>query len=473
MTARLDAVVVGSGPNGLAAAITLAQAGRSVLVVEARDTIGGGCRTDELTLPGFRHDVCSSAHPLGVSSPFFRSIGLHEKVDFLQPDASIAHPFVGGEAMIVERDIEATAQRLGGDDKAYVALLKPALHRHDTLLGEVLGPPHIPRHPLLLARFGVPGLRSATTVASGFTTDNARAAFAGCAAHAMLPPTAPLTAAFGVLLLATAHVRGWPVVASGSQAIADALAAGLQRLGGRIETGREIRRAADLPAASVHLFDTGPRQMLDICGEALPRLYRGQLEHFRRGPGVFKIDYALDGPVPWSDPAVLRAATVHVGGAAEEIAAAEEEVFAGVIPDRPFLIAVQASVADSSRAPGGGHTLWAYCHVPHGSAVDMTERIERQLERFAPGFRDRVLARHITTPRMLEAYNPNCQGGDISGGVQNWRQFLTRPAVRWSPYLTPNPRIAICSSSSPPGGGVHGMCGYHAARAVLRRWSRN
>jgi phytoene dehydrogenase-like protein len=468
---RHDAVVVGSGPNGLAAAIRLATAGRSVLVVEARDTIGGGARTAELTLPGFHHDVCSSAHPLAVSSPYFRELGLDADVEFLHAPAALAHLMDDGRAVLVERDLDTTAAQLGEDAAAYRRLVAPLLRDPDALLREVLAPLHLPRHPLALARFGLRAILPATLLARGLRTDAARGLVAGCAAHAVLPLDQPVSAAAALVMLAAAHGRGWPVAAGGSQRISDALARRLRALSGEIETGRTIRTAADLPPAGVHLLDTDPRQLARIGADRLPAGFRRHLQRFRRGPAAFKIDYALDGPVPWADPATLRATTVHVGGDFDAVATAEADAAGGRICDKPFLIYVQASVADPSRAPQGRHTGWVYCHVPNGSDVDMTDRIERRIESVAPGFRDRILARQVTPPRAQAAYNRNNLGGDISGGLLDWRQLFTRPSLRWSPYLTPDPSLVICSSSTPPGGGVHGMCGYHAAEAVLRRAS--
>ena len=373
-----------------------------------------------------------------------------------------------GRAVTVERDLDATAVQLGDDARAYRRLVRPMLRHQDALLREILAPLHVPRHPLALARFGLRAILPATALVRGLRTDAARGLVAGCAAHAVLPLESPVSASAALVMLGLAHGRGWPVARGGSQRISDALAARLRDLGGEIETGRMVRRRSDLPDADVHLLDTDPRQLLRIGGEALPRGFRRHLQRFRRGPGIFKIDYALDGPVPWRDPAVVRAATVHIGGGFADVAAAEAAVHDGRIPDRPFLIYIQAGVADPSRAPAGHHTGWVYAHVPSGCDVDMTERIERRLEAVAPGFRDRVLARHVTTPAAQAAYNPNCAGGDITGGLMDLRQLFTRPSLRWSPYRTPDPSLYICSSSTPPGGGVHGMCGFHAAEAVLR-----
>jgi phytoene dehydrogenase-like protein len=467
----LDAVVIGSGPNGLSAAIELARNGASVLVLEAADTIGGGTRTAELTLPGFHHDVCSTAHPLGILSPYFSQLPLAEHgLTWIQPPASVAHPLDGEPAVLLGPSLDATASALGQDAAAYRRLIGPLLHHPRELLEEVLGPAHLPGHPLVLARFGIPALLPAAMLGRTlFRGRRARALLAGCAAHSILPLSRPLSAAVGMLFLFSAHVETWPVAKSGSASITNALAAYLQSLGGRVETGRSVRSLSDLPAARVQLFDTSPAQVADIASTMLPDAYVRSLRRFRYGPGIFKIDWALDGPIPWSDPACLDAATVHLGGTLDEIAAGEAAVWRGEHPEKPFVIVVQSSLFDPTRAPAAKHTAWAYCHVPSGSAVDLTDVLERQVQRFAPGFRDLILARHIMRTADLERYNPNNVGGSITGGVTDLGQLFTRPAVRPNPYSTPNPRLYICSASTPPGGGVHGMCGYHAARTALRR----
>jgi phytoene dehydrogenase-like protein len=466
-----DAVIVGAGPNGLAAGITLARAGRSVLVLEAKETIGGGTRSAALTLPGFVHDVCSALHPLGVASPFFQELPLAQHgLGWVYPPACLAHPLDDGTAVLVQGSIEETARNLGADAAAYRRLMGPLVAGWQGLLDGVLGPLRFPRHPFLMARFGLAGLLPAVTLArTAFRGERARAVFAGMASHAMMPLSAPATAAFGLILGLVAHAIGWPMARGGSQRIADALGAHLQSLGGEIHTGRPVRSTADLPGARALLFDTAPRQLVQIVGEQLPAGYRQALARFRYGPGVFKADYALDGPVPWRAQECLRAGTVHVGGTLEEIAAAEAGVWRGEHAQRPFVLVAQQSLFDATRAPEGKHTLWAYCHVPHGSSEDVTDRLEAQLERFAPGFRDRILARSIVTAAGMEAYNPNYVGGDINAGVQDLRQIFTRPVPRLDPYTTPVPGLYLCSSSTPPGGGVHGLCGYYAARAALRR----
>lgn len=466
-----DIVVVGAGPNGLAAAITLAREGLSVLVLEAKDTIGGGTRTAESTLPGFRHDVCSAVHPLGVGSPFFRQLPLDEHgLAWIHPPVPLAHPLDDGSAAVLERSIEATGATLGSDAAPYRRLMAPLVADWDRLAVDVLGPlPIPPRFPFALARFGLLAIRSARGLAESlFGGEHARALFGGTAGHSMLPLERSPTAAFGLLLAITGHALGWPVAHGGSQRIADALGRHLQSLGGEILPGRPVVSIDQLPPARAVLFDVTPRQLLRIAGHRFPPRYRRKLASYRYGPGVFKVDFALDGPIPWRAQACARAGTVHVGGTLEEIAAAERVVWRGEHPERPFVLLAQQSLFDPSRAPAGKHTAWAYCHVPHGSTLDMTGRIEAQIERFAPGFRDRILARSTRTALEMESYNPNYVGGDINGGLQDLRQHFTRPTLRPVPYSTPVKGLYLCSSSTPPGGGVHGMCGYYAARAALR-----
>lgn len=464
--------MIGAGPNGLAAAITLARAGLSVLVVEASATPGGGARTAELTLPGFLQDVCSAVHPLGAGSPFFRSLPLGEHgLSWVHPPALLAHPFDDRPPAMLERSIDATCAGLGVDSDAYRALIEPfSGDAWDDLAEDILGPLRFPRRPLLLARFGLVALRSARGLVGGrFRGEEARALFTGMACHAMLPPAECLSASFGLVLAAAGHAAGWPVARGGSQSIVAALCSYLSSLGGRVETGRRIGSMADLPRARVYLFDVTPRQLLGIAGSRLSASYRARLARYRYGPGSFKIDYALSAPIPWRSMECARAGTVHLGGTAVELAASEDAVARGEEPERPFLIAVQPTLFDPSRAPPGRHTAWVYCHVPHGSRADMTERIEAQIERFAPGFRDVVLGRHRLSPEDLERYNENYVGGDINGGVQDAGQLFTRPVARAVPYSTAAQDIFLCSSSTPPGGGVHGMCGFWAARAALAR----
>lgn len=471
MQPTLDAVIVGAGPNGLSAAVELARAGHSVLVLEARPEIGGGSRSAELTAPGYVHDVCAAIHPMAAASPFFRSLPLERwGLEWAYPDVSLAHPFEDGDAAVLRTSLAATAQGLGVDGRAYERLMGPLVHGAEELLEEVLKPIRIPRHPVLMARFGLVAVRSADAVLRGrFDGRDARALFAGCAAHSFVPLDFAGSAAFGVALMLAAHAADWPCARGGSQRIVDALAGYLGHLGGEIRTGHTVGSMADIPFSRVVLFDLTPRQVVAIAGDALPPRYRRRLSRFRYGPGAFKIDWALDGPIPWASEACRRAGTVHVGGAFEEVAAAEKESWEGTHPERPFVLVAQQSLFDPTRAPDGRHTGWAYCHVPHGSDVDMTTAIERQVERFAPGFRDRVLARHIRTARDLEGYNANMIGGDIGGGANTLRQFIARPVARIDPYTTPNERLFLCSSSTPPGGGVHGMCGHLAARSALRR----
>lgn len=470
-TTGREAVVVGAGPNGLAAAIALAQAGRSVLVLEAQQTIGGGCRTEELTLPGFRHDPCSAVHPLAAVSPFFRSLPLAAHgLAWVQPPLALAHPFDDGTAAVLARSIDETAASLGPDAAAYRRLLSPLVADFPILVEELLAPLRVPRHPLALARFGLGAIRTGSGLARArFTGPRARALFAGMAAHSLLPLEWAATASFGLVLAMFGHAAGWPVARGGSQAIVDALAAELRALGGEIRTGVRVGSLAELDPNATVVFDLTPRQLPRIAGDALPARYRGQLRRFRYGPGVFKVDWALAGPVPWTAPECRRAGTLHLGGTLEEIAQSERDIHDRRHSERPFIIAAQPSLFDPTRAPAGKHTFWAYCHVPNGSTVDMTERIEAQIERFAPGFRERILARATRDTAALEQHNENYLGGDINGGLQDLRQLFARPVIRWNPYATPNPRLFLCSASTPPGGGVHGMCGYHAARTVLSR----
>ena len=464
-----DAVVVGSGPNGLAAAITLARAGRSVLVLEAADTVGGGARTAEVTLPGFHHDVCSAIHTLAEASPCFAELPLSEHgLELVHSPAPLAHPLDDGTAVMLERPVEETAAGLGADAEEYRQLMGPLVDRSDRLEPFLLGYSPIPRHPLVGARFGVLALRSAVGLAGRFRGARARALFAGLAAHSIQDLYRPPTASFGLVLGLFAHTHGWPFVRGGSQRLADALAAYLRSLGGEIETGRHVDSIDELPRSQLTLLDVTPRQVLRLAGHRLPARYARALRRYRYGPGVFKVDWALDGPVPWAAPDCARAATVHLGGTLGEIAESEEAVWRGETSERPFVLAAQQSLFDATRAPEGKHTLWAYCHVPNGSSLDVSERIEAQVERFAPGFRERILGRSVMGPAEIERYNENYVGGDINGGVQDLWQLYTRPAIRLNPYSTPVDGLYICSSSTPPGGGVHGLCGYYAARSALK-----
>jgi len=460
-----DAVVVGSGPNGLAAAVALAEAGRSVLVVEAADEPGGGLRTAELLEAGFRHDICATVMAMASVSPFLSRFQL----DLVVPPAALAHPLDDGRAVVLERSVTATAERLGPDRRAYQRLMQPLVARAAELAADVLGPLRPPRHPLLLARFGALGLLPAARLARMlFSGAEARALFAGAAAHSMLSLHEPVSAAIGLVMLVTAHDGGWPLARGGSSAVADALVHRLRGLGGEIRCGVRVSSVEELPPSGAVLLDLVPRGVLEVAGHRLPGRYRRALARYRHGPGVFKLDWTLQGPIPWRAPECRRAATVHLGGTLEEIAAAEHEVAAGRHPARPFVILVQPTLFDPSRAPAGRHVAWAYCHVPNGSDRDMTAAIEAQVERFAPGFRDLIRERGAVGPRQMERWEPNCVGGDVNGGRQDLRQLFFRPAVRWTPYALPVPGLFICSAATPPGGGVHGMCGWHAARAVLR-----
>jgi phytoene dehydrogenase-like protein len=471
MTSQRDAVVVGSGPNGLAAAIALAQAGRSVRVLEANDTIGGGCRSAELTLPGFVHDTCSAIHPLAMASPFFRTLPLEANgVEWGHPPIPLAHPLDDGTAAMLFRSIDETAAGLGEDAAAWHDVYAPLARDFDLLIDPLLGPFRLPRHPIAMARFGLPALLPAHRFArSRFDGPRARALFAGLAAHSILDLDKPVSAAFGLVLGLFGHVVGWPFPRGGSQRITDALVAHLRALGGEIVTGERVTSLAAAGEAEAVLFDLSPKPVLDIAGDALPGWYRRILGRYRYGAGVFKVDWALDGPVPWTAPACAEAGTLHLGGTMEEIVASEHAVASGRHPERPFVLVAQQSRFDPTRAPDGKHTLWGYCHVPNGSTEDMTDRIEAQVERFAPGFRDRIIARATMGTAAVQAANASYIGGDINAGIQDIRQLYTRPAPRWDPYSTPNPRLYICSAATPPGGGVHGMAGYHAARSALKK----
>jgi phytoene dehydrogenase-like protein len=465
-----DAVVVGSGPNGLAAAVTMARAGLSVHVIDGAATPGGGCRTEELTLPGFWHDVCSSVHPLASASPFFTGTHLATfGVRLLTPKVAFAQPLDGGRAAAVVGSVDETAAGLGPDGRAYRQLVGPLAQDLPLILPTVLGPlgRTIPGHPLAMARFGAEGLLPASVLARRFQGDEAKSLLAGAAAHTMLPLNRALTSAFGLLFVMIAQTVGWPFVEGGSARLTDALVTELTSLGGRMETGRWVTSLGDLPPARAVLLDVTPRQFVALAGDRLPARSRRALQRFRYGPGVCKVDWALSGPVPWQAPACREAGTVHLGGTFAEVAASEADVAAGRHPERPFCLVAQAGVVDPGRAPAGQQTLWGYCHVPSGSTVDMSARIEAQIERFAPGFRDLILARSVRTAADMERHNPNYIGGDITGGAGTLRQTVLRPTPRWNPYRTALPGVYLCSASTPPGGGVHGMCGSWAARTAL------
>lgn len=471
--ARYDAVVVGAGPNGLVAAITLARAGRRVLLVEANATIGGGVRSAELTLPGFVSDLGSAIHPLGIGSPALRNLPLAEYgLEWVHPDAPLAHPLDDGTAVMLERSVEATAEGLGVDAAAYRRLMGPIVHDWPRLVTGMLGPLRLrsARHPIAMARFGMFALLPAHLLAATwFRGERARAIFAGLAAHAILPLESPATSAIGLVLGALGHVVGWPLPRGGAQAIADALAAHFRALGGEIATDWRVESLEELPPARAVLLDVPPKRLVEIAGGRLPERDRRQLGRFRHGPGIFKLDWALDGPIPWRARECARAATVHLGGTLDEIAASERAHGRGRNVERPFVLLAQQSLFDPTRAPAGQQVAWAYCHVPHGSTEDMTARIEAQVERFAPGFRDRILARTVSGPVELARQDANIIGGDIAGGVTDLRQLFFRPWPRVVPYRTGAAGIYLCSASTPPGAGVHGLCGYYAARAALKR----
>ena len=471
MIDQYDAVVVGAGPNGLSAAIVLAEAGKRVLVLEAQETVGGGSRTQELTLPGFLHDPCSAIHPLGVASPFFRTLPLASYgLSWADPPIAMAHPFDDGSAAILSKSIAETAASLGRDGPAYRRLIEPLVRDADILIADTLGPLRIPRHPIVLGRFGLLGLQSAERIArTRFDGPGAKAFFAGMAAHSMVQLTKMTTAAYGIVLALVGHAVGWPIPVGGSQRIVDALAAHLLTLGGAIQTSTLVSSLKQIDGEPVVLFDLTPRQIIEIAGNELPADYLRKLEQYRYGPGVFKIDWALDGAVPWTAEECRRAGTVHLAGTFQELLTGEADIHHGRHPERPLVLVAQQSVFDTTRVPNGKQTLWAYCHVPHGSTVDMTAAIEGQIERFAPGFSDLILARSTMDSVQMERYNSNYVGGDINGGILDLGQLFTRPTARLDPYSTPNRRFFICSASTPPGGGVHGMAGYHGAQSALRR----
>ena len=463
-----DAVVVGSGPNGLAAAITLQRTGLSVLLIESRDTVGGGMRSADLTLPGYLSDVCSAIHPMAAGSPFFRELPLEKfGLEYIAPPVLAAHPFDNGEAAVLKHSLNDTAELLGADKDAYLDLIGEVVKTWPGIAKDVLGPLHLPQHPFDMAKFGISALRSGEAIAKRFKTPEAKGLFAGMSAHSLLPLDKPTTAAIALVLMANGHLKGWPLVKGGTQQFANALADYFTSLGGKIRTGWHIRNLKELPTAKAILFDVTPKQLLEIAGVSFSSFYKWQLKRYSYGMGVFKVDWALDGPVPFTAAACREAGTVHLGGTIEEIAQSEKLAAADRITDKPFVLLAQQSLFDNGRAPEGKQVLWGYCHVPNGSNADRVIAMEKQVERFAPGFRDRILARHTYNTLQLEKYNPNYIGGDINGGMLDIWQLFTRPALRLSPYRTSAKGLYICSASTPPGGGVHGMCGYNAAKKAL------
>lgn len=468
------AVVVGSGPNGLTGAVALARAGLDVTVLEAQPTIGGGTRTEELTVPGVRHDVCSAMHPLGVGSPCLRTLDLgRHGLEWCWPEIDLVHPLDGGTAGVLERSIDATVSGLGSDGPAWLRLFADQAERFDDLGADILRPvAHVPQHPLLLASFGVRALASASRIVRRWHHDETRALFGGMAAHAFRPLTSPTSASVGLALGLSAHRYGWPVARGGSSAITDALAAELRACGGRIETGRRVTSLSEVDSADVVLLDLSPRGVLELAGERLPGRIARAYGRYRYGPAAYKVDLAVEGGVPWLNEECRRAGTVHVGGPFEQVAAAEADVAAGRMPERPFMLVGQQYLADPTRSAGNVHPVWIYAHVPSGYTGDATEAVLRQLERFAPGVRDRIVAQAVRGPAAYEAYNPNFVGGDISTGANDPIQVLLRPRVAVDPYRTGIPGVYICSAATPPGGGVHGMCGANAAASALKHLRR-
>lgn len=464
-----DAIVVGSGPNGLSAAITLQQAGLSVLLIEGKDSIGGGTRTAELTLPGFLHDVCAAVVPMAATSPFLSTLPLEKYgLKYLYPTIEAAHPFDNGSAAVLKRSIDETAGLLGDDEDAYRRLIQPVVRDWTTLAPELLGPLRFPQHPLAMAKFGLKALPSAAAIARRFKTEKAKGLWAGMTAHSIQPLSNLTTSAVGLVLIASGHLYGWPIPKGGTISISKAMAAHFEAMGGKIQTGLPVMNLQQLPSAHAVLFDVTPRQLLSIAGDRFSSLYHWQMSRYRYGMGVFKVDWALDTPIPFTAPECRQAGTVHLGSTFKEIATGERQTSKGGHPQRPYVLLAQQSLFDDTRAPAGKHTAWAYCHVPNGSTVDMTSIIEEQVERYAPGFRQTILARHTFNTVQLQQYNPNYIGGDINGGILDLGQLYTRPVFKLSPYNTSAHGIYICSSSTPPGGGVHGMCGHHAARKALK-----
>ena len=464
-----DAIVIGSGPNGLAAAIALQQKGLSVLLLEGKANIGGGLQSAELTLPGFIHDICSAIHPLAVASPFFNTLPLAQHgLEFIRPPIAVAHPFDNGQVAVLKHTLQETAALLGEDKEAYLKLIEPLTKHWDSLIVDVLAPLHIPKDPISFTQFGLNALQPATLLARHFSTEMAKGFWAGMAAHSILPLNKLTTSAIGLILLAAGHMKGWSIPKGGSQQIANALGAYFVSLGGEIQTNFYVKSLEQLPSSRAILFDITPKQLLKIAGHTFSSIYKWQLEKYKYGMGVFKVDWALAEPVPFTAKECASAGTLHLGNSLKEITIAQQQTWDNKHPEKPFVLLGQQSLFDSTRAPEGKHTLWGYCHVPNGSTKDMTNIIEQQIERYAPGFRERILAKHTMNTAQMEEHNPNYIGGDINGGALHLAQLFTRPALRWSPYRTSTKGLYICSSSTPPGGGVHGMCGYHAAERVLK-----
>ncbi|MEB0249258.1 MULTISPECIES: NAD(P)/FAD-dependent oxidoreductase [unclassified Mucilaginibacter] len=464
-----DAIIVGSGPNGLAAAILMQQNGLKVLLLEAKSEIGGGLRTAELTLPGFKHDICSAIHPLAAASPFLKTLPLADfGLNYIYPEIDAAHPLEHAKPAILCRSIDLTAQHLGEDEQTYRKLMGSVTKNWPLIDADILGPLHFPKHPLALASFGLDAIKSATMLANQFKTKQAKALIAGMAAHAIQPITNLATSAIALVLMAAGHLQGWPIPKGGSNSIANALAAYFESIGGNIQTDTYIKSLDQLPSTHAILFDITPKQLLAIAGHKFSSIYKWQLERYRYGMGVYKVDWALSEQIPFEAEACRKAGTVHLGNTLNEIRDAEQQTWNGKHPDKPYVLLAQQSLYDDTRAPKGKHTAWAYCHVPNGSTKNMTEIIERQIERYAPGFKDTILAKHTMDTTQMEEYNPNYIGGDINGGVIDLGQLFTRPALRYSPYKTSEKGMYICSSSTPPGGGVHGMCGYYAAKKALK-----
>ncbi len=464
-----DVIIVGSGPNGFAAAITLQRQGLSTLIIEGADTIGGGVRTKELTLPGFKHDVCSAIHPTAVASPFMRSLPLQEYgLEFVQAPYAAAHPLDNGDVALLQNSLEETVDGLGIDGNFYKRLIRPIVNQWESLALDTMGPLHFPKNPLQLASFGLNALQPASWLSRSFKTEKGKALWAGMAAHGIQPLSNWTTSAIGMVLMAVGNKYGWPIPVGGSQSITEALVKYYKDLGGEVQTGFWIKNIADLPKHKTLVLSLTPKQILQLEGLALTESYRRELQKYRQGMGVFKIDWALSEPVPFKDPRCGQAATVHIGNTYDEITRTEKAAHRGKLVDNPFVLFTQQSAFDPSRAPEGKHTGWAYCHVPNGSTVDRTTAIENQIERFAPGFKDTILQRHTINTRQLEVYNPNYVGGDINGGIMDIGQLYTRPTLSLTPYRTSNKHVYLASSSTPPGGGVHGMCGYHAAKTILK-----